>query len=392
MRGAGTVLVAGFSARALARSAIAAGFGVSVVDGFGDRDLAEPAPRPSAIETIQPFDPDLAAVRAASLPGDAVAYTSNLENHPQAVATLAVGRALLGNGAAELAAARDAERVQHVLAAVALPVARVYADAAGALQARAEFLVKPRRSGGGFGIRRWRRGEPLRQGELLQERVEGVPASLVFAADGADVLPLGLTRQLIGDRVFGATGYHWCGNLIGGAAGDVLSGGDDAAASALVAARALTRAFGLRGINGIDVIVREGEAIVLEVNPRWTAAMELFERARARSLFPLHVAACGGRLEEPSRAPAGTVLGKAVVRTPVDCTVPDTDAWLADPDVRDVPASHVALPAGAPICTVLAEGATAAVCYDRLAQRAATIVAATTPRHRGEDAPRHGPN
>ena len=38
----------------------------------------------------------------------------------------------------------------------------------------------------GSGVRRWRSADPLLDGELLQEWVEGEPASLVFVADGHD--------------------------------------------------------------------------------------------------------------------------------------------------------------------------------------------------------------
>ena len=98
--------------------------------------------------------------------------------------------------------------------------------------------------------------------------------------------PSGVTRQLIGDAAFGASGHRWCGNLLGNAAGRrCLPHQDEVIASATAAAQALTRAFGLRGINGIDFISRNGEAVVIEVNPRWTAAVELVERALGVSLF-----------------------------------------------------------------------------------------------------------
>jgi len=373
-----TVLVAGFSARALARSALAAGFRVAVVDGFGDRDLLEPAPPLVAHRTVRPFDPDRAAQAAASLPADAVVYTSNLENHPEAVARLAVGRTLLGNPPEVLVAVRNAGRLVRALEAAGLPAAQVYdgADQEATSRTDGAFLVKPCRSGGGFGIRRWRAGEPLGEGELLQEWIDGVPASLMFAADGAEVLALGLTRQLIGEAAFGARDFHWCGNLLGGAGVDVLPRAHEVLTGAVAAAGAVTRAFGLRGVNGIDFIARDGEAVVIEVNPRWTAAMELAERARGTSLFPTHVAACEGRLEEPPGPRAGACQGKAVACTPHDSTAPDTDAWLADADIRDVPAPGSELPQGSPICTVFAEAPTDEACHAALIRRARDVITA----------------
>jgi len=118
--------------------------------------------------------------------------------------------------------------------------------------------------------------------------------------------------------------------------------------------------------------------VVIEVNPRWTAAVELAERAWETSLFTTHVAACEGRLEAPQRSPVGGVFGKAVVFASVDGTAPDTDAWLADPDVRDVPSAGSTLPRGEPICTVFAHAHDAAQCHAALEERAARIVRAAT--------------
>ena len=61
-------------------------------------------------------------------------------------------------------------------------------------------------------------------------------------------------------------------------------------------AGAVTEAFGLVGLNGIDFVLREGEPYVLEINPRYSASMELIERGGRLSVFEAHVAACGGDL------------------------------------------------------------------------------------------------
>jgi predicted ATP-grasp superfamily ATP-dependent carboligase len=270
--------------------------------------------------------------------------------------------------------------VQDVLDASGLPAATVYAGSGdAALRAAGRRLVaKPRRSGGGQGVRQWRAAEPLLDDELLQEWVDGVPASLVFVADGHDAVALGLTRQLIGDTAFGATGHRWCGNLLGSVAAPVLAAEPAVLASATSAAQALTRAFGLRGVNGIDFIARDEAAVVIEVNPRWTAAAELVELATGVPLFATHVAGSAGSLTAPVTRTDG-VLGKAVVFAPADCLMPNTDDWLADDAIRDVPSSGSLVPRGAPICTLLARGASANACYEALAEHADRIVRMTIP-------------
>ena len=83
-----------------------------------------------------------------------------------------------------------------------------------ARRAPAAWLLKPRRSGGGHGTRAWRGGAVSRQA-YLQQRIRGVPGSVIFLADGRRVYPLGITRQLVGERAFGATGFRYCGSLLG---------------------------------------------------------------------------------------------------------------------------------------------------------------------------------
>ena len=367
------VLAAGVSVRSLARSAIAAGYDVLSADGYGDRDLLEAVPPPARHLTVSPFDPGAVATHV-TMPYDAVAYTSNFENHPEALEQLSAGRVVLGNPPDVLREVRQAERVHDVLEGCGLASPRVYAAAHDAAlhSAGRDLVAKPRRSGG----RRWRPSEPLLDGELLQEWVEGEPASLVFVADGRDAAALGVTRQLIGDAAFGAAGHRWCGNLLGNAATSVLPMQDEVVARALAAAQALTRAFGLRGINGIDFIARNGEAVVIEVNPRWTAAVELVERSLRLSLFAAHAAGSEGVLLALPHPGSDDIIGKAVVFAPEGWTAPDTDEWLADQMISDVPLSGSPVPRGAPICTVFATGETAAVCHDALKERARAIVQA----------------
>ena len=368
------ILATGVSVRSVARSALAAGYEVLTADGYGDRDLLEPSPQPARHLTIAPFDPGAVAGHV-TMPYDAVVYTSSFENHPEALERLAIGRTILGNAPNVLRGVRRAERVQEVLEAAGLHAAPVYAgfgDAAIRAGGR-KLMAKPRHSGGGHGVRHWGAAEPLLDGELLQEWVDGVPASLVFLSDGHDAVALGLTRQLIGDANFGAAGHRWCGNLLGSAGAPVLPAESEVLVSATAAAQALTRAFGLRGVNGIDFIARDGAAVVIEVNPRWTAAAELVEYSMAVPLFSAHMEACEGTFAAPVIALHG-VVGKAVVFAPSDCVMPNTDAWLADDEIRDVPPTGSPVPRGAPICTVLARNASADDCYEALTQRAAAIV------------------
>jgi predicted ATP-grasp superfamily ATP-dependent carboligase len=130
-------------------------------------------------------------------------------------------------------------------------------------------------------------------------------------------------------------------------------------------------------VNGVDFIVRGGIPIPIEVNPRYTAAMELAERRNGVSVFAAHVAGCTDRLTELSiPAPRRGAFGKALVFARGPVTVGDTRPWLDNPDIRDIPNPGSFIGQGSPICTVFATGRTTAECYARLAQRADDIYAA----------------
>jgi predicted ATP-grasp superfamily ATP-dependent carboligase len=196
---------------------------------------------------------------------------------------------------------------------------------------------------------------------------------------------LGVTRQLVGESAFGATGYRYCGNILA-ASGDAQFARDDAlvnAASALV--RTVAAEFNLTGVNGIDFVARDGLPYVVEVNPRWSASMELIERAYGFSVFGTHAAACvGGALPEfdcaRARRGAGAV-GKAIVFARRNVTVGDTRTWIRDggtgleASVGDVPHPGEQIEAGRPVCTVFSAGRDSAACYKALVRNAQRVYA-----------------
>jgi uncharacterized protein len=375
------LLVAGVTTRPIASSATRAGWAVTAVDAFGDLDLRACARVIALRREDGGFDPSAAAAAARRIPADAVAYTSNFENHPSAVAALAAGRRLLGNSASVLERVRDPIELMRALRehGFETPESRVRAPRVAGGTAR-RWLLKPRRSGGGHGTSAWRPGRPVGRHQYLQQRIAGRPGSIVFLADGRRALALALSRQIVGERAFGASRFRYCGSLMGGGLFDA-----EAAllrrASAM--ADAVTQDFGLVGLNGIDFIARAGRPWPIEVNPRYSASMELLERRAGTSLFALHADACAGRLPDAPPRPARRVLGKAVVFARREVTLRETRGWLRDPAIADVPHPGERIPRGRPICTVFASGTNAGTCLRALASKAAGIYRAAEPAARG---------
>jgi uncharacterized protein len=375
------LLVAGVTTRPIASSAARSGWTVTAVDAFGDLDLRACAGVIALRREDGGFDPSAAATAARNIPAEAVTYSSNFENHPSAVAALAAGRRLLGNPAAVLERVRDPFGLMLALRrhGFETPATRPRAPR-GAAGTPRRWLLKPRRSGGGHGTQAWRPGCPVGRHQYLQQRIPGPSGSIVFLADGRRTVALALSRQIVGERAFGASGFRYCGSLMGRGlfeAEAALLG----RASAM--ADAVARDFGLVGLNGIDFIARAGVPWPIEVNPRYSASMELLERHGETPLFALHAGACTGRLPEAPPRPARGVLGKAVVFARRDVALGETRGWLRDPAIADIPHPGERIPRGRPICTVFASGRTAGACLRALASKAGAIYRAAEPGARG---------
>ncbi|QDS87904.1 hypothetical protein EC9_20870 [Rosistilla ulvae] len=115
----------------------------------------------------------------------------------------------------------------------------------------------------------------------------------------------------------------------------------------------------LRGLFGIDVIVDPAQRIwLLEVNPRWTASMELFDHG-STSLLQLHVAACQEE-EVAAIETSKTLMGKRVLYAdrPIHFVYQRLrDAIPAAIQIADVPTENSEIPQGQPICSLIVLGA-----------------------------------
>jgi uncharacterized protein len=377
------VVIAGVTTRALATSAARSGWQVAAIDGFGDLDLRAVA---AEVVLVRTGAQGCTAELVGSLRADYVAYTSNFENYPESLTLLVNGRRLLGNPPEVLARVRNPIELMRALRrrGFVTPSSRAAAPPRGA--PAGEWLLKPRRSGGGHGTGVWRRGQVVSRTHYLQQRIEGIPGSIVFVADGVRALPLGISRQLVGERRLGARGFRYCGSLLStDGALPLFPQPQRVEETARALASAVTTEFNLLGLNGIDFIARNGVPYLIEINPRYSASMELVERALGIPLFDLHASGCEGKL--PSRVPVARpparIVGKAVVFARRNVMVGDTQRWLLTDTVADVPHAGERIGRGHPICTVFGQGSGIEACRRMLLRRAEWVYRSLEPRARG---------
>jgi uncharacterized protein len=378
---AARVLIAGVSTRALAESAARAGYDVLAVDGFADLDLvACTSGVVRARDGAGHFSAGRALSAARTLAADAATYVASFENHPDAVRALGRRLPLWGNAPAVLRRVRDPVRLARALArrGWAVPAVRT---ARPTPAGRIRWLVKPHASGGGHGIAPWRgTATAVDARSYFQERIAGIPGSLVFAADGRRAVAIGFSRMLVGERAFGAAPFRYCGSILTGVDDVQFTAEAAVVARAIDRAGALAEAFSLVGVNGVDFVARSGVPYPVEVNPRYTASMELVELLYGLSVFQTHARACAGELPAfdlaRARAERRGAIGKAVVYARRDTVLGDTRPWLEDPTVRDVPHPGERIPRGGPICTVFARAENGAACHRALLARATRVYGA----------------
>ena len=169
---------------------------------------------------------------------------------------------------------------------------------------------------------------------------------------------------------FGASGFRYCGNVLGAAGDPQFEREHELFTAACRLADVAARELRLVGVNGIDFVASGGVPIPVELNPRWSASMELIERAYGVSVFEMHANACAlGNLPEfdlARRRVGAHACAKAILFARHDVVCEDTDAWLADDTVRDIPHPGERIETGRPVCTIFAQGADAAACYAAL--------------------------
>lgn len=360
------LIIVGASARAAAHSAARASFTPVVIDLFADADLAALCPATRIERYPVDFPPAL-----ANAPNAPWLYTGGLENHPRIVGRMAALRPLLGNGPASLRVVRDPRQLSKALHAAGLQAPAMFS---GHDATAKQWLVKPRRGSAGLGVRFAEPGEldqPPR-GAILQEYIDGESCSATYVAAGGRAVLLGATRQLVGRDWDVSPEFLYLGSIgpldLEASEVSVLQRLGD-----VIAAR-----FGLVGLFGVDFIRTGSGLFPVEVNPRYTASIEVLERVTGMPLVAWHVAACL-RGELPSDSPvASGYAGKAIVYARHACrwigSLRDLPAatW---PELADIPQPDTPIERGQPIATVFAAGASASDVHRELRLREQDVLA-----------------
>lgn len=305
------ILIVGASGRAAAFSALRAGLTPAVIDLFGDEDLRAVAE--SHVISERNYPDGLIEMARALRPMPWM-YTGALENRPDIVGGIAAERALIGNGPEVLAKVRNPFVLAAALAEAGIQCPRVSHDSAPG--------------------ERWLRKLDCRGGHYFQEYLDGESRAAIYR----DGRLLGVTRQLVGEPWLHAPRWQYCGSV----GPLILTESEKRRWKSL--GEFLGTWAGVQGIFGVDAIVRDGTPWPVEVNPRYTASVEVIEYARL----------------------VGRSLAKAVYYAPHSVIICDNEPWAnwqrarneQAPEFADIPRAGSVIARGRPVLTIFGRNET----------------------------------
>ncbi len=334
------MIVAG-SGRMLAQAAKNAGLKPLVIDLFADLDTQVYAKDFRQIKSLA--EPDLAPAVDYFVERYAVGhiiYGSGFECHPESLRYLNSRLIMLGNDPDVFARQLDKPAFFAMLDQLNIPYPEVTFNTPDCAD---DWLLKPMRGQGGFGIKRYHADDDTAALVYWQKFQAGTPHSVLFLADGQQVQVVGFNTQwpvrLSETQEFAFSGVINSVNL-----------SDAHKAKITDWLKQMVPAFGLKGLNSLDFIHADDCSYVLEINPRPSASMQLYDQ----DLLIRHIKACVGTASVALSSIVGPLqqIGYQIVYADHDLVIPDRFEWPLW--CMDLPKSGNMCRAGQPLCSIIA--------------------------------------
>jgi predicted ATP-grasp superfamily ATP-dependent carboligase len=223
--------------------------------------------------------------------------------------------------------------------------------------------------------------EALRERAVFQRWIRGEPAAAIFVVLRRGAIFLGAARQLLGAA---RREWQYVGSIGPYPSVYDFTGNPQRKKWFVAMGDLLAQKLHLRGLVGVDFVLARDGPWVVEINPRYTASIEVLEQIAGMTAVASHVEACSGD-GLPTSLPgvtAGDLLGKAILFAPQEAVVSAAffewamarSALVADDfTLADIPAAGEIVPAGRPVLTAFARGRTTADCEARLNERLAEV-------------------
>jgi len=383
-----SLLIIGLDVTSLAKSANRAGYDVYSVDYFGDTDLRKVCRESSSVIVQQKnesygrlsakFDPEnllkLAKTLSRKHKIDGAVLSSGLEDFPKILSELNDHIPILGNNLYSINRVRDKNDFFQELDRLRIPhpTTDVVENPKEAFKKARDIgypvVVKPAKGFGGTGLRKvsnpqrldcaFKLASSLSKRVLIQEYIQGIPASASLMSIPGKSIALTINEQLIGVRSLGQREpFGYCGNIV------PLSAPKTVIERCKYVSERIATHYGLIGSNGVDfVLSKEGEPKVVEVNPRFQGTLECVERVLGINVLEAHVEACVSEILPKKMTSPRCFCTRLILFAKKRSKIQDLMEFK---EARDIPLSEVIVEQGEPICSIITEGSSRENSFDR---------------------------
>jgi uncharacterized protein len=402
------LILVGSSVRAAARSTVRAGFSPWCIDQFGDRDLTRIA---ADIKTVSDWPVGIEAAFRDAPDADWL-YTGALENDPELIGRLSESRRLLGCGPDVLKYIRDPRWLARTLVKASLPSLPVIVSTTdfettisdhpvtATAHSSAQWILKPQTSAAGINVCDFEPGgadPPDLSRYFMQKKATGRSISGLYLGSSGGVKLLGMCEQLCRGPAGDASSYVYAGSL-----GPLST--DDIPQRAFHQAQQIGSAISnwleaegthFKGLFGIDFILdgNSGDLWTLEVNPRYPASAELYERGLGWPMIGWHVVVCrrsvlpsARYLQQVGNRNSSKKQGKLIVYAKRDFAAPDivpiverlsfNNPTESSVEVSDIPQLRTLICKDEPVCTLLTAQENLSTCHEVLLAASRELLAA----------------
>ncbi|MGQ9506838.1 MAG: ATP-grasp domain-containing protein [Candidatus Bathycorpusculaceae bacterium] len=376
------LLVVGVDTVALASSAKRAGYTVYAADYFGDVDLQKICSKCMAVikqekrkscgRITSSFKPEaflkIAKILSKNHNIDAVLLSSGLDDHFNILYELNNIIPILGNSPSVIQNVREKPKFFAKLKQLKVPHPETVVIIKDFLEAKEAadkigypVVVKPVKGFGGANIilvqnpselqKAFSKVSLLGESVLIQKFIKGVPASISLLATDKNVTILSANEQLLGlSSVFQQEPFGYCGNIV------PLHVNHSTFEKCKVIAEKIALHFGLKGSNGIDIIIsNDGTPYVTEVNPRFQGTLECIEKVLGINMVESHINACLHNVLPKVKDAASNFCTRLILYAPKRVLVPNLTVLQ---EVRDIPLPESIIERGEPLCSILTMGRT----------------------------------
>lgn len=335
-----TLLIIANSGRLLAQMSRNAGYGVIVIDCFADVDTQSFAKHCTKIESLS-----LDALKTAFnfIPSqykpDAVIIGSGFECHIDSLKYIHQQITVLGNTTETFLSLQNKKKLFQTLKQYKIPHPKTSFQPP---KQTINWLAKPIAGEGGLGIENYSQSLSKNHTYYWQKFIQGIPMSVLFISNASGHQICGYHKQYtstIGKQPFIFSGIISYTDLA-----------ESIKKQLTLYIEKLIHHFNLKGLNSLDFILKNKQCYVLEINPRPSASMQLYDD----DLITQHINSCLDKLFKTQNTPTSYCKAYQIIFAKKDTLIKESIQWPEG--VVDIPQSGSFVYTNQPICSIIAKG------------------------------------